>query len=378
MFLRWSAARVGVRYASAPPPWQQHLQAQWRRMAAQLQPAVATWRPALAAWRLAGEKGLEHRVQAVQEHVGVVSKVLNDVTGYSDILQLRHDIARHEVALKEARRALREAKEAYTQAIAQRLALQREVNELLQRKHAWTPDDLTRFTELYRNDHSNEQLEQQASVALEAAEQRAEEVQTSLTQSILTRYHEEQVWSDKIRRLLTWGTVGIMAVNLVLFVVVQLLLEPWKRRRLVRQFEQNMRVAMAEMGVGQVAAAPELVVSEQSESAVPGPVESAVPGIVESAVPGTVEPVAPVPASTEHPHPPPLLSTPAVAWPPNASLSALQTFLASLLACLTHHTSYYHTLITSPRLTISRAELTTAASLLAAAGFLCGRLVART
>lgn len=55
------------------------------------------------------------------------------------------------------------------------------------------------------------------------------------------RYHEEQIWSDKIRRASTWGTFALMGVNVLLFVVVQIGLEPWRRNRLVRGFEEKVK-----------------------------------------------------------------------------------------------------------------------------------------
>ncbi|RYC59721.1 hypothetical protein CHU98_g6489 [Xylaria longipes] len=62
----------------------------------------------------------------------------------------------------------------------------------------------------------------------------------------LARYHEEQIWSDKIRRMSTWGTWGLMSVNILLFLVLQFGAEPWRRQRLVRGFEEKVREALAE------------------------------------------------------------------------------------------------------------------------------------
>ena len=141
---------------------------------------------------------------------------------------------------------MRSAKEAYTAAINRRSASQREVNELLQRKHAWSPTDLERFTSLYRSDHANEQDEVAAQERLTKAERTADEAQSVLTKSILVRYHEEQIWSDKIRSASTWVTWALMGFNVFLFIIVQLGLEPWRRRRLVRGFEEKVREAMQE------------------------------------------------------------------------------------------------------------------------------------
>lgn len=114
------------------------------------------------------------------------------------------------------------------------------MNELLQRKHAWSPTDLERFTHLYRNDHTNEVAEHEAQEALSQAEHEAEEAAAQLSKSILSRYHEEQVWSDKIRQMSTWGTWGLMGVNVLLFLIFQIAVEPWRRKRLVKGFEEKV------------------------------------------------------------------------------------------------------------------------------------------
>lgn len=139
---------------------------------------------------------------------------------------------------------VRTAKEAYAAAINRRSTSQREVNELLQRKHAWSSADLERFTLLYRNDHTNEVSENETQEALSAAERESEEAAAQLTKNILSRYHEEQVWSDKIRRMSTWGTWGLMGVNVLLFLIFQIGVEPWRRKRLVKGFEEKVLEAI--------------------------------------------------------------------------------------------------------------------------------------
>ncbi|EAW17731.1 putative mitochondrion biogenesis protein (She9) [Aspergillus fischeri NRRL 181] len=176
----------------------------------------------------------------LQSNIFVAGQRLNDLTGYSAIEALKKDIQLQEERLREARQRVREAKDAYAAAINRRSASQREVNELLQRKHAWSAADLERFTHLYRNDHTNEVAEMETQDALSAAERESEEAAAQLSKSILSRYHEEQVWSDKIRRMSTWGTWGLMGVNVLLFLVFQIAVEPWRRKRLVKGFEEKV------------------------------------------------------------------------------------------------------------------------------------------
>lgn len=146
------------------------------------------------------------------------------------------------------------------------------MNELLQRKHAWTPNDLERFTALYRSDHVNEQAESAAQENLATEEQKAEEAAAKLSKSILARYHEEQIWSDKIRRMSTWGTWGLMGVNVLLFLVFQIGVEPWRRKRLVKGFEEKVMEALEREGPIKGAT----LVESQAVQSLPGPDTEAV------------------------------------------------------------------------------------------------------
>lgn len=216
----------------------------------------------------------------------------------------------------EGRSLVRQAKEAYSAAINRRSASQREVNELLQRKHAWSAADLERFTSLYRSDHANEVAETEAQELLTKAENELEEATARLNRSILSRYHEEQIWSDKIRRMSTWGTWGLMGVNVLLFLIFQILVEPWRRRRLVKGFEEKVKEAIETEAVAsrtivagltraveagaataaEAAAAAEPVAEMTvSESILEDVVPKVEPDSVLAAAPGDVTPVDAVP-----------------------------------------------------------------------------------
>lgn len=201
------------------------------------------------------------KLDQFQATLFTAGRTLNDITGYSSIERLKKAIDEQENYLRECKQEVRKHKEEYTQAISRRSASQREVNELLQRKHSWSPSDLERFTELYRNDHANEQLEAEAEARMSKAEHTLEDGRNELARLIGARYHEEQIWSDKIRRASTYGTWGLMAFNVLLFIVVQLGLEPWKRRRLVGSFEDKVKTALDE----RLGAAPEPATPEVEE-----------------------------------------------------------------------------------------------------------------
>ena len=145
-----------------------------------------------------------------------------------------------EKRIKSARQAARQAKTAYEEAVIQRSNSQREVNDLLQRKSSWTDGDVGRFTTLVRQDHLYEQEETRAKSAVNESEDAVEREFSQLLRIILARYHEEQVWSDKIRSASTYGSLAALGLNMLVFIMAIIVVEPWKRRRLAQTFEKKI------------------------------------------------------------------------------------------------------------------------------------------
>jgi sensitive to high expression protein 9 len=184
---------------------------------------------------------------------------INDLTGYSAIeaIKLQNTQLEHDHAA--AQRRLRAARHDYKSLTAHRAATQREVTTLLTRKDMWNPADLERFTTLYRLDHELETQVAAAAEELTEAETDEGRLSGALNAGILRRYHEEQIWSDRIRRQSTWGTWGLMGVNVVLFLVLQFVAEPWRRRRLMKGIAEGERGVLEEVRaeLGEVRAALE-------------------------------------------------------------------------------------------------------------------------
>ena len=194
---------------------------------------------------------------------------LNRVTGYEEIEALKRGVVEQGVFLVShsvsnpkkinqtkfipeeerinvARQASRKAKSAYEEAVVQRSNSQREVNDLLQRKNTWVDNDVVRFTNLVRQDHLYEQEESRAKAAVNETEDGVEREFSQLLRTILARYHEEQVWSDKIRSASTYGSLAALGLNMFVFILAILLVEPWKRRRLAQTFERKIEELSAE------------------------------------------------------------------------------------------------------------------------------------
>lgn len=186
-------------------------------------------------------KRLKDDLKEFKSSIGLAAKVVNDVTGYSNVEKMKKQIVENDARLSELREQIGAAKEAYSGAVDERSDAQKAMNELLERKNSWNEADLKKFTELYKNDHNLDKKIAEERANLEVLEQSEEDEHEQLIKSIMNRYHEEQIWSDKARQFSTWVTILLMAFNVVLLVMVQLVFEPIKRARLVRSFEEKVK-----------------------------------------------------------------------------------------------------------------------------------------
>jgi sensitive to high expression protein 9 len=100
---------------------------------------------------------------------------------------------------------------------------------------------------LIRSEHLNDQAIRLAKESVVDAEAALEEARTQLEKRERAQYHEEQIWSDTIRRNSTWVTFGLMGVNIFLLLLSLAILEPWRRRRMVTEIKSalaaNIKVA---------------------------------------------------------------------------------------------------------------------------------------
>ncbi|KAK5121429.1 hypothetical protein LTR85_005261 [Meristemomyces frigidus] len=178
------------------------------------------------------------------------------VTGldhYSGIESLRKGIIDQEQKVKGSHSAVDTAKATHQEAYVEQASAQKEIVSLLERKASWSPTDLERYMSLVRSEHLNDQAVQAAKDSLAAAERELEDARAELERLERKQYHEEQIWSDTIRRNSTWVTFGLMGFNIILLLAQILFFEPYRRRKIVRE----VKVALDEKTMG--ALSPEVV-----------------------------------------------------------------------------------------------------------------------
>ena len=103
---------------------------------------------------------------------------------------------------------------------------------------------------LIRSEHSNELAVQAAKESLKEAERALEEARSKLEKRERAQYHEEQVWSDTIRRNSTWVTIGLMGVNILILLSSVIMIEPWRRKNMVKEMRTVLDQHIAQQRLG--------------------------------------------------------------------------------------------------------------------------------
>ncbi|WFC94548.1 sensitivity to high expression protein she9 [Malassezia brasiliensis] len=175
-----------------------------------------------------------------------LSKRWNVVSGYEAILHHKEQVEKESARLKELQEQKNEAKAAYVNAVAERSAAQRKISDLLTRKQSWNDSDLIEYTKLLHSEHSYAKAEERSEQEYEQAEDRMERGFDDLIRSVMRRYHEEHLWSDRVRSVSSYVSLGMGALNVLIFMLALLLVEPFKRRKLARTLEERVKASEKE------------------------------------------------------------------------------------------------------------------------------------
>lgn len=189
------------------------------------------------------------------------SQQINTYTGtdFSGIEALRTEIVAQEKQVKLRHAAVNTQKDRHMEAHVKQASSQKEIVSLLERKSSWSPSDLERYMTLVRSEHLDEQAVQKAKEDLAEAERDLEDTRAMLEKLERKQYHEEQIWSDTIRRNSTWVTIGLMGVNIFLLLAQIIFFEPYRRRKIVREMKAALdERTMVGSGPVQTALAPEV------------------------------------------------------------------------------------------------------------------------
>lgn len=175
----------------------------------------------------------------------------------------------------------------------------------------------------------------------------------------------------------TWGTWGLMGVNVLLFLIFQVAVEPWRRQRLVKGFEEKVIEAIEKENSilraraeeqSTAATTPYTIIPATTPPATPAEVDTqaaatASPGEPSSVIPSSEETeslLATTPSETNLPPAEESHQPAAEPWP--SQLSPATVFSVEAWR------NTLHDLFSERRIAISQRDLTTVAIESAAAG----------
>lgn len=141
-------------------------------------------------------------------------------------------------------RTARTANATYPLAVKRHAACLREINDHQIRTRIRTSHDAEVLADLYKAETSAEEVVASTQNAAKDAEDAATEAGIVYRELIQKARHEEQLWRDKIQYWSTWGTLILVGSNLILWFVM----EPWRRRRIVREIRSDIRELREEEG----------------------------------------------------------------------------------------------------------------------------------
>ena len=84
---------------------------------------------------------------------------------------------------------------------------------MLSRKQTWNDEDLLEYTKLLHSEHGQSKAEETSQLVYEQSDKNLQEGFANLIQSVMHRYHEEQLWSDRVRSFSTYVSVGLGILN---------------------------------------------------------------------------------------------------------------------------------------------------------------------
>ncbi|PWN23830.1 hypothetical protein BCV69DRAFT_296142 [Microstroma glucosiphilum] len=164
----------------------------------------------------------------------------NIYSGYDQIESAKKRVIDSEQRLEALRTAQNEAKSRYVQAVTRRSTSQKTINDLLSRKASWSDEDLIKYTSLLRAEHGEAREEEVAREEFDAAEREVGKAWDEVVKRTLERYHDEQIWSDRVRNVSSYTQLAVVGLNVFIFALAILLVEPYKRRKLAETFESRL------------------------------------------------------------------------------------------------------------------------------------------
>ena len=184
------------------------------------------------------------RSEKIEQVLSEKIESINKITGLSagKLNELKNSVQETEISFNESKKQLIECRRLYEDAVKERSQVQGEINVLLQRKSEWSENDVERFSEIYKKEHSLKELEKKAKQNCINQESVVDSQQTSFLQSLRLVYSEENMLANKARVVNTYVTWGLIALNSSIFLISTLMIEPNKRKKFEERVQKVVEI----------------------------------------------------------------------------------------------------------------------------------------
>jgi sensitive to high expression protein 9 len=183
---------------------------------------------------------------AVERVLARLGALLSRATEYEQVEAAKALVRSADAAAVASRARVRDAKETFSAVSERRMGQQQELTALLHRKGSWQSKDLLTFSELCRSEHELTAAFEAGRRALREAEEAGEATQAAYLNALRSHYHEEQLWSEKGRRLSTYSTLALFLLNSGLFLASITFIEPRRREALAERVVNESRALVRE------------------------------------------------------------------------------------------------------------------------------------
>jgi sensitive to high expression protein 9 len=174
----------------------------------------------------------------LQTSIWNASLTIDKITGYDVVKHRKNRVLEQDQNVTRCKNEFTIAKQEYERLIELGRQTQRDLDHLRERKRIQSFDDINQITKLYETLLSLETQEKNAKERYTNATRAFEKSQVDYLNDMRERYVEDQLYSDKIRQTSTWWTWGLITTHLMIFLVVQLIIEPRKRESLKNEMLQ--------------------------------------------------------------------------------------------------------------------------------------------
>ena len=151
------------------------------------------------------------------KNVEVGIQFFNEKSGWTQVEHLKNAITSLEDGLRAQQDAFKHVRAELDEANSTHRTVQNEISTLAAAKHSWTDVQFKQYQDLLQQERALQQKLVQLQHRSRNAEDGVDLALRDLMEGLRKRFHEEQLWTDRIRQLSMWSTIGILFANSLIF-----------------------------------------------------------------------------------------------------------------------------------------------------------------